>query len=214
MNWKMFDKIFVLINPRYQQLVHIKNTLDNKFEISDFNNVEFHFKPHNKITNNIYDTLRKNKFLIDWYNTQNPGDFYGRDDLTHTLYMLNIIKRCYMLNYKYTFFFDLGCMDNGLQHNKNFKKYLYNFPTEFNGYVIMKYKDKFHKHGKNINNYYFDTEWSNNVKDINMYAISRNGMKNILDNQTMVLKRFDYYLTHRNMPYDSLVEHIALDLDK
>lgn len=214
MNWQMFDKIFVMVDPQYQQLKNVKERLKNKFLINNFDNVEFHFKPENKIVHNIYDTLRKNKFLIDWYNTLTPGDFYGKGDLNHTLYMLNLVKRCYMLNYKYTFFFDLKFMDGCLSYKKSFKQYLQHFPQQFNGYVILKYKDKFNKHGNNFNEYYFDTEWSNNVKDINIYAISRNGMKNILDNQTMILKRFDYYLTHRNMPYDSLVQHIALDLDK
>jgi hypothetical protein len=179
MNWQMFDKIFVMVDPQYQQLKNVKTRLQNKFCIDNFNNVEFHFKPQNKIIHNIYNTLRSNKFLIDWYNTQTPGDFYGKEDLNHTIYMLNLIKRCYILGYKYTFFFDLKFMDNCISNKKNFKNYLSNFPNEFNGYVIMKYQDIFHKHGRNINNYYFDTEWSNNVKNINMYAISRNGMKNI-----------------------------------
>lgn len=214
MNWGMFDKIFVMVNPEYQKLSAIQSILKNKFILTDFNNVEFHFKPQNKITNNIYDTLRSNKFLVDFYNTRTPGDFYGKEDLTHTLYMINIIKRCYILNYNYVFFFDLKFTDNGIHNSKKLPEYLNNFPDKFNGFVIMKYKDKFHKHGKYFNDYYFDTEWSNNVNDICIYAISRNGMKNILDNQTMILKKFDYYLTHRNMPYDSLVQHIALDLEK
>lgn len=213
MNWQLFDRIIVMIDPKYQQLKNIQQRLKSKFGILNFDNVEFHYKPDNKISHNIYQTLRSNKFLIDWYNTLNDGDFLGKDDFCHTMYMIDIIKKCYLLNYKYIYVFDVGCFDNCISNNVKFKLYMNNFPHNFDGYVLMKYKEKCNKHGRNINSYYFDCEWSHNIKKINMYAISRNGMKNILDNQSMIIKKFDYYLTHRNMPYDSLVQHIALDLD-